>query len=200
MIYPLLKWKTLKRGYSFRSPTFYSQNHLGLDIKAPTGTPIVAWQDLEIIKAFVGKEGGNTAWIKCPHNIRLFRIMHLFSAAKEGNYKEGQVIGHVGSTGSMSTGPHLHIDISKSGGLKLNDINNFEDPEAYFLAINQPPRNVIKINNLDDLKGLKEEYLVRIGGEIYTCLQKVANPDELKKLKPEQIVRIGKTIYRDLRR
>jgi murein DD-endopeptidase MepM/ murein hydrolase activator NlpD len=132
MIYPLKNWKTLRRGYKFRAWTFYGTEHLGLDVVAPQGMPILAWQDLEIVHARVGKEGGNTAWIKCPNNKRLFRIMHLQKPARIGKYKEGQVIAHVGNTGSLSRGAHVHLDISKNGILDVTNFGNFEDPENYF--------------------------------------------------------------------
>lgn len=132
MIYPLKDWKTLKRGYLFGVPTWYSKFHLGLDVIAPVGTPLLAWQDLEVVSANFGPQGGNTIAVKCPGNKRLFRLMHLAKPGKVGKYKEGQTIGLVGNTGANSTGPHLHIDITKNGVLNLKDLNNFEDPEAYF--------------------------------------------------------------------
>lgn len=117
--------------------TFYSSHHLGLDIIAPSGTPIYAWQDLEVINYTFGPEGGNTIQIKCPNNQRLFRLMHLLHSVKKGRYKEGQIIAYVGNTGNKSRGSHLHLDISKNGILNLRDLNNFEDPEAIFKMINK---------------------------------------------------------------
>jgi murein DD-endopeptidase MepM/ murein hydrolase activator NlpD len=134
MIYPIKDWKKLKRGYTFGVATFYSKFHLGLDVIAPSGTPILAWQDLTVVKFAVGKEGGNTAYVLCPGNKRLFRLMHLKSAVKPGKYKQGQVMALVGNTGSMSRGAHLHLDISKNGILALANTKNFEDPEKYFDA------------------------------------------------------------------
>ena len=199
MIYPLQNWNKLKRGYKFKQKTSYTQFHLGLDVIAVKGTPIYAWQDLEITKFLVGVDGGNTIWIRCKNNKRLFRIMHLNEPVKTGKYKEGEIIGYIGSTGRLSTGPHAHIDISKDGTLNLQNINNFEDPEAYFLEINKPPKNLIKITDISQLKDLKEEYLVRAGGDIYTTLQKLNSPEELKCLTEKDIVRIGKTIYKRLK-
>lgn len=137
MIYPIDNWKKLKRGYLFKQKTFYSPYHLGLDVCAPIGTPIKAWQDLEVVRFLVGVQGGNTIFIKCPNNPRLFRIMHLNASVKPGKYKEGAIIAFVGNTGKLSKGAHVHIDISKNGILNLNDINNFEDPEEYFRYTNE---------------------------------------------------------------
>ncbi len=200
MIYPLKDWKKLKRGYKFGQKTSYSNFHLGLDIIAPSGTPILAWQTLDIIDSYYGLDGGNTALIRCPNNKRLFRIMHLQFRARIGRYQEGQEIAKVDNTGRLSTGPHLHIDISKNGKLNLQNLSNFEDPEAYFQSIVEPPvpSYAIKVTDPKQLKELKEEYLIRSGGNIYTTLKKINNPSELKRLTESQIVRIGQSIYRKL--
>lgn len=125
-------WRELKRGYKFKEPTFYNSAHLGLDVIAPDGTPIFAWQDLEVISSYFGQDGGNTVLIKTPNNKRLFRLLHLKFSIIPGKYREGQIIAQVGDTGRLCSGAHLHLDISKDGNLRLKDLNNFEDPELYF--------------------------------------------------------------------
>lgn len=132
MRYPLDNWKKLRRGYKFLERTHYSLHHLGLDVIAPAGTPLYAWQDLSITATLYGPQGGNTAFIICNGNKRLFRVMHLLKPAKTGKYKEGSIIGYIGNTGAYSLGSHLHIDISKNGILNLKDLKNFEDPELFF--------------------------------------------------------------------
>lgn len=147
MLYPLNNWLKLKRGYLFGEKTFYNNFHLGLDVipDASSGNNLIAWQDLEVKECFFGKEGGNTIFIKCPNNHRLFRCMHLAQPGKNGIYKEGQTIGIIGNTGDKSRGIHLHIDISKNGALDLRNLQNFEDPEVYFKTIN----NNIDNNNIN---------------------------------------------------
>jgi len=132
MIFPIINWQTLRRGYEFGEKTFYSAFHLGIDIIVPTGTPIKAWKNLEIIKALNGVDGGNQAHIKVDGDKRLFRIMHLNALPKVGRYKEGDVIAYSGNTGKYSTAPHTHFDVSTNGVLDLTNTSNFEDPEAYF--------------------------------------------------------------------
>ena len=53
-----------------------------------TSNDLIAWQDLEVISSFWGTEGGNTVFIKCKDNNRLFRCMHLAKMALVGKYKE----------------------------------------------------------------------------------------------------------------
>jgi murein DD-endopeptidase MepM/ murein hydrolase activator NlpD len=136
MMYPIKNWVKLKRGYVFGQKTFYSNFHLGLDVIAPKGTPIVAWQDLQVINYKYGKEGGNTILVKCANNKRIFRLMHLLKPVNIGIYKEGKTIAMVGNTGSACRGYHLHIDISKNGKLEIYNRLNFENPEKYFTMIN----------------------------------------------------------------
>lgn len=132
MIFPIKDWLKLPRGYRFKEKTFYSAAHLGVDVIAPEGTPIYAWQDLEVVNSLVGKDGGNTIWVKCPYNKRLHRLLHLQFSVLKGKYKEGQIIAQVGKTGALCKGPHLHFDTSNDGTLRLGDIANFEDPDLYF--------------------------------------------------------------------
>lgn len=147
MIEPIKDWAKLKRGYTFNVPTFYSKHHLGLDVISPAGTPIYAWQDLTVTKFSFGTQGGNTIQVICKGNKRLFRLMHLQKPVKPGEYKEGQILAYVGNTGKYSRGAHLHIDITPSGKLDIKNINNFEDPEAYFkwlLTLNNKPMTKAK--------------------------------------------------------
>lgn len=138
MIYPVKDWQKLKRGFLFgqKYPASFGSlaghPHLGLDVICPSGTPLLAWQDLDVVSYKYGNEGGNTITIKCSNNPRLFRVCHLLHSVKLGHYKQGEAIAQCGNTGSASTGPHFHIDISKNGILDIYNFSNFEDPEIYF--------------------------------------------------------------------
>lgn len=115
-------------GYRFGQKTFYSDHHLGLDLVCPSNTPVYA-PTAGVVTNVIGKEGGNTAHLKASDGT-FQRFMHLSRFGKTGQVSEGDIIGYVGSTGSLSTAPHLHWDLSK-GTLKLNDFSNFIDPETY---------------------------------------------------------------------
>lgn len=91
--------------------------HKGVDWAAPLGTPIAAAFDGEIV--FQGDGGGYGNLVKISHaNGRETRYAHMQKfAIKDGvgtKVKAGDIIGYIGTTG-LSTGPHLHFELYRSG-------------------------------------------------------------------------------------
>jgi murein DD-endopeptidase MepM/ murein hydrolase activator NlpD len=88
--------------------------HGGTDLAAPSGTPLRAVADGQIIET--GWENGWGYFLVYKDTSGLY---HLYGHMPKGSYKtsgpvkKGEVIGKVGSTG-RSTGPHLHWEIGKS--------------------------------------------------------------------------------------
>lgn len=129
-MYPLKEWTTLPRGYKFGEQTWYSKNHLGVDIICPEKTPVYAPFDGYVIRAFKGNQGGYTCWFTPYHDSVIIRFLHLYGLPPIlGNVAKGDIIAYTGNTG-MSTAPHLHTDISRDE-LKINDFTNFINPEKY---------------------------------------------------------------------
>lgn len=93
----------------------YGRMHLGIDLAAPTGTPIRAIQDGRV--AFAGWKGGYGNTVDIAHDggqtTRSAHQSELLVTTGE-RVERGQVIGRVGTTGS-STGPHLHFEVSIAG-------------------------------------------------------------------------------------
>jgi len=89
--------------------------HLGADIAAPTGTPIVATNDgIVRVAGFYPIKGG---WVVIDHGQGV--TSHYFHQSRidvaEGDVVgRGDTIGLVGSTG-LSTGPHLHWEMRIDG-------------------------------------------------------------------------------------
>lgn len=89
--------------------------HSGLDIAAPTGTPIVAPADAKV--ALVDDLYYNGKSVFLDHGQGLVTMYcHLSEqSVKTGDVvKQNQVIGLVGATGRV-TGPHLHWSVSLNG-------------------------------------------------------------------------------------
>lgn len=86
--------------------------HFGVDIAAPTGTPIYAPADGEATLVESMELSGNTIFIDHGYGLRS-DFMHLDTMlVKQGErVKKGQLIATMGTTG-RSTGPHLHWGMS----------------------------------------------------------------------------------------
>lgn len=87
--------------------------HKGVDWAAPTGTPISAAFDGEIV--FQGNGGGYGNLVRISHaNGRETRYAHMSRFAANTSVgtavKAGDIIGYIGTTG-LSTGPHLHFEL-----------------------------------------------------------------------------------------
>jgi len=100
--------------------------HAGIDIGVPTGTPIHAPADGKVVIAAHDTRIGN--FIRINHGFGIETTYgHLSKMlVKYGQrVKRGEVIGLVGSTGTFSTGPHLHYKIA------VND--KVTNPRQYIL-------------------------------------------------------------------
>lgn len=89
-----------------------SGRHSGIDIAAPTGTPVLAMNTGVVTLSMELNVTGKT--IIVDHGLNLFSVYYHLSrlSVEEGEWvTRGQQIGDVGSTG-FSTGPHLHLTVS----------------------------------------------------------------------------------------
>ncbi|HLP86360.1 MAG TPA: peptidoglycan DD-metalloendopeptidase family protein [Candidatus Paceibacterota bacterium] len=102
--------------------------HYGLDFRAAVGTPVFAMAsgvvegfgdtDLSCPKASFGK------WIFIKYNNGLsstYGHLSAISVKKGQEVKAGDIVGLSGNTGS-STGPHLHVAVYASDGVKVDTV------------------------------------------------------------------------------
>lgn len=91
--------------------------HNGVDLVAPTGTPVLAAASGTVVGAAPNAGYGN--WIRIEHARNVATVYGHLSAFAPGigagvKVDRGQVIGFVGNTG-RSTGPHLHFEVINNG-------------------------------------------------------------------------------------
>ncbi len=94
-----------------------SRRHAGVDLPAPTGTPVRA-AAAGVVRYF-GRNGSYGRFIRLDHGFGLGTAYgHLRRYAlglrRNARVRRGEVIGYVGSSG-LSTGPHLHYEVRING-------------------------------------------------------------------------------------
>lgn len=97
--------------------------HLAIDIVAPKNTPVKAAADGTVIFSGWTTETGYVLILKHTDDyISVYK--HNGNLLKEqGDFvKSGEAIASVGSTGELTTGPHLHFELWK-GGYAVNPTN-----------------------------------------------------------------------------
>ena len=89
--------------------------HYGVDLSAPTGTPIVASRAGKVTTTSYDGSSGYHVYINHQDGF-VTRYLHMTHyVVSPGQYVQaGQVIGYCGSTGA-STGPHLHFSVYYNG-------------------------------------------------------------------------------------
>jgi murein DD-endopeptidase MepM/ murein hydrolase activator NlpD len=118
-----LEGAALTSGFGMRTHPVLGgrRQHQGIDLAAPTGTPVYATADGIVSRAdwyssyglYISVEHGASMQTRYAHLSRL-------AVAAGDSVKKGDLIGYVGSTG-RSTGPHLHYEV-RVEGLAVNPI------------------------------------------------------------------------------
>jgi len=103
--------------YGYRIHPIYKVRklHTGIDIAAPSGTPMRCAGDGTVVHS--ARWGGYGNCIIVDHGgglATLYGHCSRLAVTKGQSVTQGQVIGYVGSTG-LSTGPHVHFEVRKDG-------------------------------------------------------------------------------------
>ena len=125
---------TAKYSYTQR----FTMQHLGCDIMAPLGTPVLAVQD-GVATATTDPKGGNVVYLDGDDGTRYY-YAHLASWTPRlllgGNprveVKAGDDLGYVGNTGNaQDTGTHLHFQ-ARRGSLVIDPFDDLQavDPHS----------------------------------------------------------------------
>lgn len=117
--WPVAGYGRVSSGFGRRiSPINHKEEfHTGIDIPAPLGTAVLAPISGRIARVEVSKTSGLTIWMHGRGEAH--RLAHLSAAHvnAEDEVRAGQVIGAIGSTGTHSTGNHLHWSVYFNGQL-----------------------------------------------------------------------------------
>jgi murein DD-endopeptidase MepM/ murein hydrolase activator NlpD len=98
------------------SSYLWSSVHTGLDMSAPSGTPIRAIANGVITETGYDGSYGNKTVLTLEDGTELWFCHQTTIDVSVGEtVRGGEVIGTVGSTGN-STGPHLHLEVRPGGG------------------------------------------------------------------------------------
>ena len=94
------------------------QPHSGLDFAMPVGTPIPALANGTIVLSQESKVLGHVVVLCIMDKEKKLAYIGYCHLQKPGaevgtKVKEGETVGFVGNTGSASSGPHLHMTISR---------------------------------------------------------------------------------------
>lgn len=119
-ICPLLRYR-ISSPFGYRRDPFTGgrRYHKGIDMAAPTGTPVRASRNGTIV--FAGRKGGYGKVVIIRHSggeydgyTTYYAHLHRYVVRVGQKVARGAVIAYVGSTG-RSTGPHLHFEVRRRG-------------------------------------------------------------------------------------
>jgi murein DD-endopeptidase MepM/ murein hydrolase activator NlpD len=125
---PLVGAAARSSGFGARAHPISGQQHFhnGVDYAAPSGTPVRAILDAEVV--FAGPKGGYGNLVELRHaggTTTLYAHLDSIDVQVGDRIARGSLLGSVGSTG-QSTGPHLHFEV-RQGDKPI-------DPEAFLAA------------------------------------------------------------------
>lgn len=123
----ILGWPSTQRGtitsrFGMRTFRGVPNNHTGIDIGLPFGTPVIACEDGVVTGSGWRGAYGNCVTIDHGSITTLYAHNSVLQCSVGQKVTKGQQIALVGSTGN-STGPHIHLGVIKNG--------SYVDPAPY---------------------------------------------------------------------
>lgn len=130
-------FERITQAYGVYNPLLYPSTnyHWGLDLRAAKGTPVKAPLDGEVIESGYSKALGY--WLQFFDGEHYHVIPHLAAKAKLQKYKQGDVLGEISNTGSI-TAVHCHLEVwnekmtDRVKQLKERGWDVTQDPAKYY--------------------------------------------------------------------
>ena len=122
--WPLPGYTTISSNFGTRICPFHGpENHNGIDVPAPGGTPVLAADAGVVTRAAYDSSLGNYVVINHGNGYSTWYLHNSGIAVSVGqSVARGQVISYVGTTGS-STGNHLDFRVMTDGGAYVNPLS-----------------------------------------------------------------------------
>jgi len=106
----------------FGAPRGGGTYHSGLDVVAPTGTPIVAAAPGQVVLVSAGGGYGNYVVVRHDNGYQtLYAHLSQIYVVQGQWVAQGEAVGAVGATG-WATGPHLHFEV-RVGGASVDPLS-----------------------------------------------------------------------------
>ena len=106
-------------GDSWGAPRSGGRRHEGVDMLAPTGTPIFAVVSGNV-RFSQNRLGGNAVSLVGDNGNRYYYAHLSQYEGASRRVTQGEVIGYNGDTGNATGVPHLHFEVHPGGGLAVN--------------------------------------------------------------------------------
>ena len=138
--------------------------HLGVDYRAPAGSPVVAVANGTVVAA--GTSGGSGRMVHLRHaNGYETMYLHLSSMTvrRGAHVMQGDLIGRVGATG-LATGPHLDYRLKKNGA--------FMNPVSAHKAM--PPAEPIPETQMVAFEAARDRVFAQLAAPAVTNAARVA--------------------------
>ncbi|HUF99147.1 MAG TPA: peptidoglycan DD-metalloendopeptidase family protein [Ilumatobacter sp.] len=106
-------------GDTWGAPRSGGRRHQGVDMLAPTGTPLQAVVSGSVTQGS-NRLGGVTLSLFGDNGNRYYYAHLAAYEGLSGRVEQAQVIGYVGDSGNAIGTPHLHFEIRPGGGVPVN--------------------------------------------------------------------------------
>lgn len=113
-------------GFTYSPNPTHPKGHMGVDMRAPAGTPVYPLAPGVVSNVGTDPMGGNVVNVQHANGVRSYYAhLSVVKAQKGDKVDTNTVIGNIGNTGNAShTFPHLHFQVWAD--------NQIQDPAKYF--------------------------------------------------------------------